>query len=204
MIWNIVIAANAAPAADLALATEASAGVTYRAPSGAADGLLPFSKVRQGDVIHVPDGGSLQLMYFSDGHSETFVGPLELVVGGDTKPVARAEGDVLVGEALRSLPALVRRAELDKGGHTLVRGARADTVPLDADEQAEIDAAVLKHQVLRKDAAADDVVPELYLATVYLSFGQEPSAIGVLEGAVARCATCSAPRSLLAALQAAP
>lgn len=201
MIWSFVSGALAAsPALDLALATGVEGKVTYQTATAGSNELVPFSKVRQGDVLRLPEGGSVQLMYFDDGHTETFVGPLELVVGKGGQPTARAEGDALVGEALRSLPSLMRRAELDKGGHTLVRGAEVAVVPLDAVEQAEVDAAIARYQGLRKGAAAEDILPEMYLTTVYLAFGQEPQAVGVLRDAVERCATCPTPKALLAAL----
>lgn len=200
--------AGAGPPVDVGLATSVTGPITWKTaeggcsacPPGDANALVPFSKVRHGDVLVLPDGARLELVYFVDGRSETFAGPLELVVGGGGEPLSKADGDALVGEALRSLPGLMRRAELDKGGHTLVRGTDQGPVPLDASEIAEIAAARRHYEAMRSAAVDGDVRPELYLATVHLSFGQTEAATAVLEVARARCASCEAPSQLLGRL----
>ncbi|MEZ4320540.1 MAG: hypothetical protein R3F61_23870 [Myxococcota bacterium] len=210
-------AGAAPPSVDVGLATSVTGPITWKTIDGecsacgpgsqgaaGSSALVPFSKVRSGDILVLPEGALLELVYFDDGHSETFAGPLELVVGGDVEPLTKAEGDALVGEALRSLPGLMRRAELDKGGHTLVRGTEKGTVPLDADELAEIAAARKHYEAMRVGAVDGDVRPEIYLATVQLSFGQTDEATAVLEGARARCASCAGPSQLLTRLTGTP
>ncbi|MCB9677708.1 MAG: hypothetical protein H6737_21560 [Alphaproteobacteria bacterium] len=202
-VWIALSAALAAdaPMPDIALATAVSGPVVLAGDTRAE--LAPFSKVREGDVLQLPADARLELVYFSDGHSETFAGPLDLVVGKPAEPVSRTEGDALVGEALRGLPALARRAELDKGGHTLVRGT-AKEVPLDDDDRATLDAARKHYEALRAEAAEADVLPELYLATVYLEYSRSDDALGVLKSARERCGTCALPAQLVAWLEPPP
>ncbi|MCB9669243.1 MAG: hypothetical protein H6734_07220 [Alphaproteobacteria bacterium] len=195
----IVLSLSAfAAAPDLALATDVSGEVVLKGATPAP--LVAFSKVREGDVLVLPGDSRVQLTWFEDGHSDTYAGPLELVVGGSTAPVARQAGDALVGQALADLPALLQRAEMDKGGHTLVRGEAVAAVPLDEDELAELAEAQKRYDALRAGAPEADVVPELYLASVQLALGQRDAARKTLDGATARCAACPAPRRLLDAL----
>lgn len=202
MIALLFSLAMGAPAADVALATHIDGTITYAPPSGAKAELVAFSKLRQGDVVTLDAGTKLQLMYFEDGHSETFAGPAKLVIGQSSQPVARADGDALIGEALRELPALLKQAELDKGGHTLVRGGPGpEVMPLDEEEQALIDEAKAKYAVMRKAAEAEDVLPELFLASMYLTYGQSKEASAVLQQASTRCAECETPKKLLTWLE---
>jgi hypothetical protein len=216
----------ASPVADdVGLIVAVSGDVTLK--SGTASyPVTAYMKVRAGDTIDVPTGGSVDLVYFS-GRREAWHGPSRILAQADADPAAPTGATVasVPPEASRDLGTvalLLHRAEADRAGQTLVRGqdsvegsargplpgqpsalssgggrGRGAVERLDEYERAEVEQARAAYAEWRKTAAADDPLPELALAGTLLTFGLDAEAIVVLERAVAACPTCAEPKVLL-------
>ena len=192
-------------AADgVGLAMEVSAAVTVMI-DGEAKPLEPLTKLREGDAVSVPAGGLVEVMYFAGGKVERWSGPAEVTVsasGGASDGVTPAvSGGASMGTALAGLDSLAERARSSAGGHTLVRGGPLEDAELEAEEQAEVDAARGEYAKMREGAPSTDVMPELYLAGILVSYELDKQAATVLEDAAKRCPSCSAPKALLALMK---
>jgi hypothetical protein len=191
----------AAQAAPVAMAVAVGGSVTVAHDPVAPWTLTPFALVGADDALQIPEGGSVQLLFHANGRRETWTGPAVVQVRAD-----HAEGPsgptVLelgrdVGAGLGQLTVVLDRAQRERAGTTLVRGATL--IPkLDPEQQAEVDAARARFEqlaALRVDPA--DITPELFLASRLLAFDQLPDACPVLLRAEAACPSCSAPKALL-------
>ena len=207
LFWSIALALTASAGdtpADVGLATVVSDAVTYTtAGEEKAQPLSPFVKLRSGDRLQVPDGGTVDVMFFQSGHTEQWKGPttITLSAASDTSdgsdPVANGD-DVEVGSAMQDLAVLLKRAEESNGGHTLVRGEGAmPPVSLDELELADVADARTRYQEMRGKAEAGDILPELYLATILMRYDLRDDAKSVLEEATTRCPDCEPPKALL-------
>ncbi len=198
-------AASSPVPADAGLAVAVSGTVTYKGASATTSApVSPYMKLRVGDLVDVPPGGHLEILYFGSGRREGWDGKASLVVGtekGDAKlgEAKTQDQGPAVGRSLENLPIMLRQAETYQAGQTLVRGGSSTVtpVPLDAVEQAQVTEAWTTYEVLRTNAKADDVFPEMYLVSVLLPLGLDAESEGALEKAVAKCPTCQEPRALL-------
>ncbi len=196
---------RALAAEDAGLASVATDGVTYRSMgAGQPRMVTPFSKLRIGDEVTIPEGGRAELVYFTSGRVEKWKGPSTIKLGADAgeglsgaQPES-ATGGQSVGLAMKDLGAVMKRAEASQGGHTFVRGDEEKPPEPSTEEQAELEAYRQQYAELRKTAEESDILPEMYLATVLLAYGLEEEASSVLEDATRRCPDCETPKTLLA------
>lgn len=206
------IAAAAGPSAvapvpvNAGLAVAVAGSVTYKGASGAtASPVSPYMKLRVGDTVDVAADGRLEILYFGSGRREVWpAGSIVRVAAGQgeaVKGVAKAvDAGEAVGRSLENLPIMLRQAQTYQAGQTLVRGGAPVATPvvaLDEVEQAQVVEARGIYTQLRASATADDVFPEMYLASVLLPLGLYDEAQATLEKAVAACPKCDEPKVLL-------
>ena len=122
-----------------------------------------------------------------------------------------------VGKALTDLPVLIKRAELDRPGQLSMRRGGGgggsgkkqtrtesydreemavpehDEVTLDEADSTEVAAAQAHYQKMRASSGDTDILPEIYLATVYLTYGMDEQAKEMLQEAQKRCPKCDLP-----------
>jgi len=193
--------APSALAADgIGLAMEVSDAVTLMV-DGEAKPVEALMKLREGDALNVPAGGLVEVMYFEGGKVERWSGPAAVILGvtgGAADGVAPiVSGGASMGTALAGLDSLAQRARESSGGHTMVRGGPLEDAELGAEEQAEVDDAREEYDTMRAESPPTDVMPELYLAGILVSYELDKQAATVLEDAATRCPTCAAPKALL-------
>lgn len=141
-----------------------------------------FMKVRPGDRFAVPEGGSLQILYFDGGRQETWKGPVTLVAEekgsrADVPPQASpADVKYLPAKATKRMAV----ASLPPPGSSLqFSGAIQTMAPRKTSEASaasrqgtpgqakqadprELKAAKSLYNDMRKAAPADDLTPEVY------------------------------------------
>lgn len=181
--------ASRAATADVGLVTKLAGEVTYfneafqKEPAKA----KAFMKIRQGDRLTLAGAAEVRLVYFASAVQETWQGPAVLMVGVDkTQPAAgvgQPRVQVLTADAaggVKRLPALLQGQRpvlagqtadrLTHTGQIAVRGAErpegAETPPLSPQAQTEILSAEAAYQKTVKEAAPDDILPELVLMGV--------------------------------------
>jgi hypothetical protein len=164
--------------------------------------VAPFSKLRVGDRIVLAQGATLEVIYFETGRREIWVGPAELVIAEGAAERLSGEApsvqqfDAALGAELESLPVLISRAERDRAGQGVVRGATDAENPrslLDAQELAAVEAALVRYKALRKIFDPRDVLPDIYYATILRGYGLNAEADQVLRAARDRCELCDLP-----------
>jgi hypothetical protein len=121
-----------------------------------------YMKVRDGDRFEIPAGAQMRIVYFESSRQERWQGPAAFQAAkaqGAPTQGAPAEVQMLprnVPQRMARVPELMQNARL---GGIQVRGA---ATARRASDEALADARAT-YQVLRKDLAADDITPELFL-----------------------------------------
>jgi hypothetical protein len=167
LAWSA--AANAAD--DVGLVNQLSGDVSYSS-AGSTSKAKAFMKVREGDKFTVHAGAQLRIVYFTGGRQELYTGPATLVAGAQSsQQQTGAQPQVTslpagVPQKLAQTPELVQIARLGRSGGVAVRGAQQQMQRLTPQAQAEVRQARQTYEQMRKAAATDDIVPELYLYSV--------------------------------------
>jgi hypothetical protein len=193
------VSAQALPP-DVGLVTKLSGEVNYwesgyHEPAKAQS----FMKIRRGDRFEISIGAVVQFIYFLGGRQETWKGPVALTVG-DSLSATKGEKGVQVQpkvvifparatQSMRRIPVLLRRTGLDRPGAPQIRadiGESPATIALTQEEKAEITVARETYRALRKQAAPDDITPELYLLGIFTDYEQYGEMEGVIEEALRR------------------
>jgi hypothetical protein len=131
--------------------------------------VVPFMKLREGDRITLAPGAQLRVAFFEGGRQESWVGPASFRAGKggaeaiSGKPAEVGALPVGVPQRIARVPDLVRYAKL---GGIQVRGGITPTQQASLDQQAVVAQARATYEQLRKEAAPDDITPELYLYSV--------------------------------------
>lgn len=190
-----------------------SALVTAAAGDVQIDGaaVVPFSKLRPGDVVSVAEGGSVQVMYLA-GRTEAWAGPASFVVGSDAsegkKSAAPSVGavDADIVDGLRPLPALLVRADAGTGGATRLRSGSdgAPAVQLSAEEQARLAKVREAYAALKQSPATPEHVADLYMASVLLEYDLSAEALAILVPAAERCGACPVLEDLITSIVPSP
>ncbi len=167
-------AALAQSGGDVAVVSGIRGVPTYESEGAGSGRVRPFMRVRHGDRFSVPAGGSLRVVFFQGGRQETWTGPASfragagqgLAVSGTTPDVAILP--LVTPQKIARVPELVQGVLL--GGVTVRGGTAVVPPPLDAQQLAEVSEARQTYRTLRAQAAADDIMPELYLMAVLQEF----------------------------------
>src|SRR3954466_5056903 len=163
-------AANAFAQADVGLINHIAGDVSY-ATGGAKSPAKAYMKVREGDRFTLPAGAQLRIVYFKGGRQESFSGPASFTAGAEQSTVqsgAQPQVSTLpsgVSQKIAQTPELIQIAKLGRSGGVAVRGL-GNPPRLTPQQQAEVRQARQTYEQMRKTAAADDIVPELYLYSV--------------------------------------
>lgn len=188
----------AASAAGTALLVEVGGGANCACGGASPLAVSPYMQLRPGDQVTLDVGARVQVVYYATGRKERWEGPRTFVVGADRSegsPAAVAELGPAAGHDLEAVPALLRRAGLERSGQTLLRGREAEEGALDDADRARLAAARATY-VRLQDAPTTDIVGEMYLAGVLLELGLASEAVTVLDEAVRTCPTCPEPAVL--------
>lgn len=171
---------------DVAIVTLVSGDVTYQANQQKPVSVIAFMKLRQDDLVTLPEGAQLKLLYTKSGRQELWQGPVmlqlsetESLIQGEraaqsqpqVENLSKADKNKIVGVVLS-----FDGGRIQKTGGTTVRDSRTqpqESVPaptpleLTEDELREIEEAKARYAEMRKQAAANDFTPELYLLGIY-------------------------------------
>jgi hypothetical protein len=181
--------------ADVAIVSQISGEASYAGEGQSATKVKPFMRVRQRDRFVIRSGATVRLVYFIGARQETWTRPASFRAGvraGEPSGAARPEVAILpatVPQKIERVPELIRVARL--AGVTLRGASKLAPTVLAREQQAELDAARSNYRLLRVQAAADDLTPELYLFSVLYELGQEDEARILLANMTRR-----APESL--------
>ena len=177
-----------------------------------------FMKVRRGDRLKLPEGGSLTLLYFASGRQESWKGP-GTIIAGDTEsaaagqqPPSPPEVKLLPVKASRQMagaPPVLWPADFGKSGiiQTMAPTCPAPEkaaapVPRTYEAQRRIKEAEKLYQELKKGAAADDITPELYLYGVLAEYKQFPEMVKMIDAMLEKRPGDAALKSLKASVRA--
>ena len=167
---TLLSAATVAASEDVGLVNQLGGDVTYVSGGNPAKA-KPYMKVRQGDRFTVPNGAQVRVVYFQGGRQENYAGPATFIAGtqaSNQQSGAAAQVTTLpagVPQKIAQTPELIQIARLGRSGGVAVRGAQREQ-RLTPQQQAEVRQARQTYDQMRKSAAADDIVPELYLYSV--------------------------------------
>ena len=195
----------AQPQADVALVNQLSGEVRYAGEGQAATPVQPFMRVRQGDRFIVVSGASIRLVYFQGGRQETWRGPASFRAGtaaGESFGTTQPEVVNLPSAAppkIARVPELLQAARL--GGVSVRGAAKSAPVMLTLEQRAELAEARAVYRMLRNQAAADDITPELYLFAILHDFEQEDELRALLDELKRRAPDSQEVRELGAWLQ---
>ncbi len=156
-----------AQGADVGLVNMVSGNVTY-SPSAAtaAKAVQAFMKVRDGDRIDLAAGGEVRVVFFDASRQERWLGPASFRAGKSGsapltgKPASVTDLPAAATQRLARVPDLVQFAKL---GGFQVRGKITPAQKATLEQQAAVTEARATYEKMRKDAAPDDIAPELFL-----------------------------------------
>ena len=141
------------------MVTQVAGSATYSSATDKDKPVVSFMKVRAGDKLTLGKDAKLQVVYFENGRQESWNGAAKLTIGANESTAASGANPPTV----KKLPAIVlkqlSRAPVvvsdlkNRTGMIMVRS-------LPMVKMRELDE---NYAVLRKEAAEDDVTPELYL-----------------------------------------
>lgn len=147
---------------DRALATALQGRVT----SGTSRAVVPFSKLRNGELISIAPGAQLQITYFANGRQENWTGEAVLVIGTEKsearkgKPLSIGKVSPLLAEKLSATP---DSANASRFG--MVRLRRIFPMQM---QLRELEANYEKY---RREQPENSVVAEIYLLNALFEMG---------------------------------
>jgi len=157
--------------ADVGMLTQVSGDVSI-ASDGAPRAAVPFLKVNTGDKLTLGGSGRIQLVYFSNGRQEVWKGAGQIEVGS-------LESHSALKPELAQLPPLV----VNQLAKTPAAGQQGKTGMIRVRSLENPDAAAhldKQYNDLRKNSAADDTTPEVFLLSGLLEIKEYDRAKSVL------------------------
>lgn len=162
--------------ADIALVDLVSGDVTYGTPRGR---VTQYMKVRDGDRFTVGRGGQVRLLYFKNATQEHYAGPASFSAGphggvlhSGAKPRITSVPAVVPGRLSR-IPELVQHAKL---GGVALRGT-----PKPRPDDALLVSTRADYDRMRREAAGDDITPELYLFSALADYHRYDEMAGLAD-----------------------
>jgi hypothetical protein len=147
-----------AASGDLALVTAVTGSVSRLVAGNTPRALEPFARLRQGDVLRLDGKAGVRLIFFDSCRQESWQGEGHIEIGGTQgKGMGLAEPQVSV------LPEQMARqiAKTPSPDNQQRAGAgRLRSIEMSDNSPAKLDS---EYSRLRKDAAADDINPEIFL-----------------------------------------
>jgi len=183
---------------SLGMAIQVSGSVSYHNKlTGSGGALGPFMKLYTGDTLSLEADSLVQIVLFANGRRETWQGPMEIVIDKEKVYAVNKNG---TAAAVHSLPQSVTRevrrltqiadaSRMQTAGAKVVRGITIDDqvkqplkpVILNTGEKDEIDIYRETYRSLLKEAARDDITPELYLFSVLADYDQYDEMGGLIK-----------------------
>lgn len=187
---------------DSAINVHSDAGVRIKAGGKKGSDLVPFSKIRDGDVLELKATHKVSLLFYDSGRIEHWTGPGKITISAskgasDDAKVVVMDTDEDMGEAVVNLPVILNRARLGRGGQTMVRGKDAKLADINEDEAERLEAGRVHYARIRGLTPSENIVPELCLISVLLGLNLYDESEGVLAEAIERCPECEAPKLIL-------
>lgn len=141
------------------MVTQVTGGATYTSGADKEKPVVSFMKVRAGDKLTLNKDAKLQVVYFEGGRQESWSGAAKLTIGANESTAAAGAS----APQVKKLPAVVLK-QLTRAP-TVVSDLKSRTGmimvrSLPMTKMRELDE---NYAALRKEAAEDDVTPELYL-----------------------------------------
>jgi len=171
------LAASAADSVDSAMLTLAAGTVTYASGSDKDKPVVAFMKVRVGDKLTLAKDAKAQLVYFQGGRQETWRGATQIDVGvSESRSASASQPETkllpaLVLQQITRAPKVVADLK-NRTGMVFVRA-----LPM-REKLRELEDS---YAALRKDAAPDDVTPELFMLAGLHELRMYPDMRPVLE-----------------------
>ncbi len=145
---------------DSGMITQLVGNVTYTSGSDKHKPVVSFMKIRVGDKLTLVKDAKVQLVYFQGGRQETWRGAGQIEVGTNESLAATS---AMLPE-IKQLPALVLQQLIRAPNVVADLKTRTGMVFVRAvpkrEKLRELDDT---YATMRKEAAADDVTPELYM-----------------------------------------
>jgi hypothetical protein len=157
-------------AQDVGLINHLSGDASYQSGATRAKAAA-YMKIRQGDRFTLAPGAQLRIVYFQGGRQESYTGPARLVAGKDASKVESGAAPQVstlpagVSQRIQKTPELVAIAKLGRAGGVTVRSGLRPK-PLSPEQEAEVKHARATYEEMRRSAAEDDILPEMFLYSV--------------------------------------
>lgn len=148
--------------ADVAVLSALAGGVTYRQQASAPLAAAPFMKLREGDILDVPAGAEVRVVFLKAHRQENWAGPASFRLLADKSQALRGAPAAILdlpGAVPVSISGLSDLVRISRPGGVQVRG-----VPRPKPGYAEaLERARQTYDELRRRMPEDDITPELFL-----------------------------------------
>ena len=157
---------------DVAVLSAVQGDVTYQSESAPALPAKPFMRLRDGDVLKIPPGGEVRVIFLKADLQEGWKGPSVFRVGAKQGEAIQGKPESsiqLPGAVPVKIAALTEIVRTSRPGGVQIRGLPR---PKSGYEEA-MDAARRTYESLRGRMPEDDITPELYLYSVANEYAVE-------------------------------
>lgn len=144
---------------ETGMITLAQGSTTYTSGPDNDKPVVAFMKLRAGDKLTLSKDAKLQLVYFETGRQETWSGAAKLVIGANESQSSAATNPPQV----KKLPAIVLQQLSRAPGVVSDLKSRSGMILVRSLPMVELRKLDENYGALRKEAAEDDVTPELYM-----------------------------------------
>lgn len=144
---------------EAGMITQTQGNTTYTSGQDKDKPVVAFMKLRAGDKLKLSKDAKLQLVYFENGRQETWNGAAKVVVGATESQSSDAANPVQV----KKLPPIVLQQLSRAPGVVSDLKSRSGMILVRSLPMTELRKLDENYTALRKDAAEDDVTPELYM-----------------------------------------
>lgn len=144
---------------EAGMITQAQGSATYTTGQDKDKPVVAFMKLRVGDKLTLSKDAKLQLVYFENGRQETWTGAAKVVIGTSESQASDAANP----PQLKKLPAIVLQQLSRAPGVVSDLKSRSGMILVRSLPMVELRKLDENYTALRKEAAEDDVTPELYM-----------------------------------------
>lgn len=144
---------------EAGMITQAQGSATYTTGQDKDKPVVAFMKLRVGDKLTLGKDAKLQLVYFENGRQETWTGAAKVVIGANESQAAGTANPPQV----KKLPAIVLQQLSRAPGVVSDLKSRSGMILVRSLPMVELRKLDENYTALRKEAAEDDVTPELYM-----------------------------------------
>lgn len=161
---------------DVGMITQLGGEATITGGSGS-QAVVPFLKIATGDKISLSNGAQLKIVYFGNGRQEVWKGGGQIEIGGlESKSSLKPEVSQLPPLVVNQLSKTPPAGQQGKAGMVRMRSMGNPDAAKHLDKQ---------YADLKKDAAAGDTTPEVYLLSGLVElkeFARAKTVLGDLSG----------------------